>query len=797
MSDDQENRRPFSMIEAQAFSPVTERKRFSIATDTNTSYGSTHSSPFITTPQIHPHFPTEGISIKPLATNVSYSYNDTYESVPEEALEIIDSLPRHFLPQLKLTPWRRSRDITASSLTTARHSMYGIANTKENEELKKELTSFKIQIRIFKEFIQELIRRTGHEHDELFQNELIDNFAEKTRVFQEKDWACEKCGSLEEKLQDSQRWIAHFKAVAEELQQSPTRVASDGWEHTADEILLVLAEWATGKSKDAIERVLRKPLGVKLEVVKLELYKILQHLELVLAQQRASIRTLDEDTEALIRSLSALNMELANQREASAVISDRLQREVQTSQELATLQKTGRTGLTRESEELDRNSTLPARLQLPTRLKLTPNTLPEQGVNALAQLRRDVAGLESDNDALRVLSDTLKLEKLQLQNDLDAASEAHSQHVLSVEAAAQRQINELRALISSSTAKIADLGDEDELLQSAPPKQNASLKQTNDELQLRIGELEALKSALAAEVAAAQQEVTDLTSRLRKSQEVRTYQEETFAARVRALTNQLETQEKETKEKTDELQHVNITRSYNERDLKRKVEELQASLDQAVDKQRSLGAEKVRLKYTIESLNSEKSGLAANIRNLTDKLTRGEPAAKSKEIALLIEQANNFEQCYEEMLTKDIDMADRFLQAFEKILDDTSLAQARSKLAALKSREDDLISAKKVRELHHALFTYYVVAVEAVVTDHVALLLKGSDINDAALHDLKASLEKPDDESELKLRIEELYTRWKKEREARVLESTASRERCDALETENAQLRKRLKEMAK
>lgn len=168
------------------------------------------------------------------------------------------------------------------------------------------------------------------------------------------------------------------------------------------------------------------------------------------------------------------------------------------------------------------------------------------------------------------------------------------------------------------------------------------------------------------------------------------------------------------------------------------------------------------------------------------------PAAPSPPARLTVAAlSSKFEPVYETLLLMDVANAEKLLELFEKILDDKLLGQARNKLKALRGRGSVPVLLGRAVELHQALFKYFTLAVEAVVTEHVLLLLDSADKQKAdeetieGLRKEVARLEQEHD-PELKVRLEEVHRRWKREREARQGENKAAKERIERLEREAA-----------
>lgn len=211
------------------------------------------------------------------------------------------------------------------------------------------------------------------------------------------------------------------------------------------------------------------------------------------------------------------------------------------------------------------------------------------------------------------------------------------------------------------------------------------------------------------------------------------------------------------------------------------IERLKLELDNAVEKQRILQAEKIRLTYSLETMSKDRAG-SGNHEALESNL--------------------------HDLLSYDITQFEGLLESFVKIADDISLKDPQRKIDWLRThtrgdRRHDLMS-KKIHAYHKSVFDYFVRAVEIIVHDHVKVLLKeGEALRQREeyiqklqhrideYHDTMADT-KPLGSPRTSLRIEELTKRWKAEREARVYEGRASQKRLQELELENAKLRNEL-----
>lgn len=274
-------------------------------------------------------------------------------------------------------------------------------------------------------------------------------------------------------------------------------------------------------------------------------------------------------------------------------------------------------------------------------------------------------------------------------------------------------------------------------------------------------------------------------------------------------------------------------------------EKSKQELDNILEKQKLFKAENIRLNYKIESLSSERESLQSTIRSLTDKLTlltvQGESTNSSISTTSTASSSGMLtimEQQFRDLLLLDVHEFQKLLKSFNKIADDSSVKDPTRKIDNLSKRLFKINESRKypdgspwdineynlIKDLHKSIFDYFARAVEMIVNDHVKLLLTESesnkqaeeyveklhkridelnDINDSLLKQLEVYDNNDMDSSfgrssspRTKLRMDELWNRWKSEREARVYEGKQADRRLKELETENSRLRSELSKMA-
>lgn len=219
------------------------------------------------------------------------------------------------------------------------------------------------------------------------------------------------------------------------------------------------------------------------------------------------------------------------------------------------------------------------------------------------------------------------------------------------------------------------------------------------------------------------------------------------------------------------------------------------ALETAVETQRELAAQKTRLSRQVEALTREKSTLQKTLQKLAedtqhDQLLR---LARDAELQQQLSAADTAEQLF----AADVRHFQKLLSAFDKIADDASLAEPTRKLDALVPMCHALLSqppdsARVALSYHRSVFAFFAKAVDVIVRDHIRLLLRHE--KEGAAHRARTEQlnlrvttleqqirDEKDAPSVSRFRIEELTSRWKAEREARVSESRAARRRMGEL----------------
>ncbi|OBA19656.1 hypothetical protein METBIDRAFT_218059 [Metschnikowia bicuspidata var. bicuspidata NRRL YB-4993] len=232
---------------------------------------------------------------------------------------------------------------------------------------------------------------------------------------------------------------------------------------------------------------------------------------------------------------------------------------------------------------------------------------------------------------------------------------------------------------------------------------------------------------------------------------------------------------------------------------------IQRDLEVSVEKQRVLTAEKIKLSYQVESLTQDKVSMQKTLETFSEKFS-AVSEKNTPSVDALRKRANHSSDLLDHLFELDVEEFEKLLKSFNKIADDDSLEDPRKKIGLLLQYKGTRIldqpgkAILSMRDAHRAVFQFFSRAVDVIVNDHIRLLLKESELKKS--HDLRVAelntqirvleernrqmSERPEyvHSPRLKLRIEELTSRWKAEREARILENRQAEKRLHELEQE-------------
>ncbi|SGZ53258.1 CIC11C00000004359 [Sungouiella intermedia] len=594
----------------------------------------------------------------------------------------------------KLSPWRKFSanptqpgSLRHSSLLSKRvvtqNSIAETSSAKRLEDVTRELTNCKIQLKLYEKFLQELIDR--HQIDVGDLEELLGSFSKKS------------LSTLEQEHADMCALVEDLYASLEEFQ---------------------------GKWHDADRRVM-------------DLDHRLHELAFGVSDLLGSLGTsvdIDPGKEPAIFLENALSTLKEKIEDISKGASDEYQRAMQ--------------DLKSEYEDYKKDNSSAEKM------------LREQ-LHEISKWKLDYLLLKEKYDQLKDHSASSEFEQLQKENQrlssLNRVVDDKLQEYQVMINQLQREVNEFKDL--SRKGSLSDLSD---------PSVYTSLRDRERYLLLQrdFENLQRLHDDMANEF-----------ERFK----------ETSAGTVTSLTNQLNNRKRDIMSLRAEQTGL---------------ENIQHELEVAIEKQRVLTSEKMKLAWQVDSLSKDKTSLQGAVDRLTDKLTAS-AVSESGNSQLDIDR-----QHFESMFRLDVWEFQRLFKSFNKIADDSSLEGPKLKIntlaesAAQKVVLADSVEFATLRDTHKSVFDYFARAVETIVNDHIRLLLKENetenkspDVQVTKLQRKISTLEKQLQQSQTKLtnalnmRIEELTNRWKVEREARVHDNEQAKKRLQQLEEENERLR--------
>ncbi|ODV94726.1 hypothetical protein PACTADRAFT_34481 [Pachysolen tannophilus NRRL Y-2460] len=756
----------------------------------------------------------------------------------DDELDIDKTIPE--LPKIENnnTPWRQKQNNIISSrppnfdlsaLTSSsnnnnhNNNLLGnsVNNAHEAELLRKKVTGYQLQIKLIMDFL----KKNG-------KNDLLEKLEMQTLMISSPISSCKNCDLKDNEINQlknnliilkenyhkikSQFKLFQEKMTLQEKDWGKILENMSTWENLIENALILLSEWTTDKDqKNTILKIRGQntSLDEKLQVL---LFAIQHKIDEVINNEdflKKQIETLRqnnvkeneiETVKVLLVSLKSLQKQLAENREQTENVERSLEAEISHSSKLSDAYNDLR------NSYIDKDSEL-------LKLKKQCNNRSERIKKLLSTISNLEKKININGD---IINSNSHKEVVNLQNELDNLKIEHSREV--------EQLKKKSIIPLSS--------DETEL----------KLKSLNNEFSDKIKILEEAKANLSAEVLSNQKEINRLNHELNQLQSTHDDKLEELLSKNQHLQDTLQEEQELNRSQKQELSTANLNNTYKQREHEKIVDNLKRELTLAVEKQRTLSAEKSRLRHRLESMSKDKKTLETNIDILKSKV--GDLENLNQQLSSESTEIYEYWHTkYEEFLNSDSKIVSKFLKSFEKILDTNSISQAKGKIDQLLHREEKSLDEIQVKELHESIFHYYVSAVETIVTEHVTLLLNTSETqkttesninqlkqqiadlkqenhvlqdklnsNDtnnnnnvfSAVSDgeenkenrsrsntqsLSASNEVDDNiDSLAKLRIEELSKRWKTEREARVIENENAKVRLRELEIENAALKEKI-----
>lgn len=235
------------------------------------------------------------------------------------------------------------------------------------------------------------------------------------------------------------------------------------------------------------------------------------------------------------------------------------------------------------------------------------------------------------------------------------------------------------------------------------------------------------------------------------------------------------------------------------------TEGLQNDLETAVGKQRILKSENFKLSWQLDSLSKDKAELQKVISALNEKMSQMEISKEPQEAFA--------ESNFKAILETDVRRFERIYNSLDLLAEESSLREPEQKIKRLIKLIHELQGGLKTDEVvatikrdHKFVFDYFVRAIDAMVKEHIRILLESSENQKEIqlkekvkeLEGMNAQLRanqlqnSEEEVSILKLRNQQLHEKWKYEREQRVHDNSQATERFHELEEEIRHLRRKL-----
>lgn len=658
-----------------------------------------------------------------------------------------------------------------------------VTTSYEIENLKKQITNYKLQLRLLTEFIRNIIRNTGS--GEVLKNDIMERlerendilFGEREKLQKDlKDTIGQHEQDESEKLAEKMKEIVELKndliatrdlnaelnSYIDELKartEDQERVIdksnddSDKWESLINGVLTLLLDFLRGESaKAALQtRDQSHSIDTKLKVLSLSVNEVLENYER-LSENISKTSGYDAET------ISSFIEESQIKIKSSKKIEQDLRKLTNEQADTLSSLKTEFSSLQVQFKE---NLLFVASLK---------KLLAEKRAK-IAELNEVVIRLEAqleEQSAFQSTNTGNEKEAKLLRNRLTIIKTNHS-----------KEIESLHSEIDNLNLKIDEMGSKGRVIAL---DQNSSHR--SSDLEALETEIQTLKQRLDSKDDHAESAISNLKNLLRQTKEDYT-----------ALLQDYSHLERVLKESQSELQG-------KDKEYRKKLEHAAKELNLAVAKQRTLAAEKSKLTFAIEELKREHSLLKLNNSTLTEKVGK---------LSYQVSQLTNYELGFNSLFQLQTSNFQNLLHHFESILEESSVNQAQQKLNKL---DDANLDFDQVHGIMRSLFSYFENATSSLISDHSQLLVNSNmDYKDSQseISDLKRQIDSLNEELQWyivnfkgdqndlsprsKLRVNELEKRRKAERERRKLENQAAEETIRRLEKENKELKEKLRQI--
>lgn len=711
-------------------------------------------------PKMHPNFtpwrnlrPTSSIRVK--------------ETRNEPSIDYVQSLFESDAPLFEANSPARSVSLfdIASNDGTSGSNAAAATSTVEMEDLRKQITNYKLQQRILTEVIREILKLSGNgdqlksELMQKLENENVLLMAErdnvKDSIKKEENDTLTKYNEKVKELVDLKGDLISMKHVNEELQSTLEGYKShinaqeetinnqytniEVWTKLCDEILEILLQYIDGDSAKAIQRVRSGTLSITtaLNVIKFSIDELGQKILSISKDLKAG-----DENEPTLPTIHEFNAKLTNVK--------------QTEEKLKTLWNTQSTlvsSLRSEVSKLRRDSEDNGRYVINLRKLLNEKRL------KISSLNEYIKELES------------QIEQLKDEDGFDSSRET------------QLLKNRLTILKTNHAKEIEALKD--------------SIAHLTIELEQNKGNIE-----LEHELSRKRRQITDLESQISSLQSQLSDRTRDMDSAVDSLKRTLQTTREEYDSLLRECNHLKSKlkdaqdrEDAKEKEYRRKLEHAAKELNLAVMKQRALAAEKSKLRFSLEDCKRERSALTLNNNTLSEKVDR---------LSYDLSSLTNYEVGFKSLLDLQVHHLRNMLDDFEAVLERSSYIQAKQKLDKLL---DSNLDFEMTHSIVRSLFAFFENAMGSLIEDHKNMLMNNHEEElaneNADLHQQVETLQQElqwyyenanvdQDSPRTKLRISDLEKKRKAERERRQVEFRESQILVRKLEDENRSLKEKL-----
>ncbi|KAI5949416.1 hypothetical protein KGF54_005651 [Candida jiufengensis] len=729
-------------------------------------------------------FSEDSVIHSPTQRNISRSSSPfiTHPESPSKSQEEL-VVPRN------ISPWRQFRSIKPSITTTTSSSIFHnkpdlgpdannvfIDTNSKEEELNKRIINYKIQIKLMKNFLQDLIEKNKldpkelksimpieefkdaslssaeielnalkKDYDELYKlnQDMFTSFGEFEQKIKVRDLKLREAGKLQEVILENAQTHGIEQDLPIDIQLK--RLLDKLNYKSAQTIILTPPSSDNGKDTDIIKQ---------LEIEKSDLFKQLESQNEEITELKHKLELAQNQN----HTNSSNNVHIQN--EETIELKNKLAKEQELTKSLQT-----------QNEEfiILRNKVLKDE-------ELTKQLHAQQEEND--KLRQKISEDEGSSEKIKIKNEEINnlKQKVAFNKDLTKDIEAQSQEINDLK---QKLVNEDQVdVVKQYQAQIQELNTNLDSAKKASQEYQQQLQALQNEhvkLQQHANNYNLQESSLMTEYLDLQNAYSKIIEELNSTTE--------------SLSILKQSNDKALNEKSTELRNQQI-----------KIENLKNELTNAIDNQRKNYSEKIQTSYQNESLQKENESLKSKIDKLTEFMHFQQNDNKNQDN---IKKLSIVEFQYKDLLTFDMTQFSKLLKSFNKVAEDESILNPTRKYEKIMRKLSNFTLDEKdinfIRENHKSISNYFVRATDMIINDHVRLLLKENDHvlqkQNERLTEQNSQLSKVieelksgggTDSSITELRFNDIRRRWKAERERRIFEDSEAQKKFRELEDEIA-----------